>query len=113
MADVLKKAFLAGLGAVSLSQERTREIVDELIKVGKLKEKDGEKIFKELMAKATVAKKDVESKVSQQVISSVGKLNLAALEQLKKLERRIQELEKSQAKPGKKTTGAKKKTSKR
>ncbi|NTV51758.1 MAG: hypothetical protein HGA76_01910 [Candidatus Firestonebacteria bacterium] len=110
--DVLKKAFLAGLGAVSLSQDRTREIVDELIKTGKLKEKEGEKVFKELMTKATTAKKDVEIKIGQQVVSALGKVNAATLEQLKKMERRIQELEKELSKPGK-STGPKKKPGKR
>jgi polyhydroxyalkanoate synthesis regulator phasin len=108
----LKKAFLAGLGAVSLSSERTREIVDELVKQGKLKQKDGEKVFKELMTKASAAKKDVESKVGSQVISALGKVNAAALEQMKKLEKRIQTLEKERAATGK-PAKAKKKTGKR
>jgi polyhydroxyalkanoate synthesis regulator phasin len=110
--DVLKKAFLAGLGAISLSQERTREIVEELVKAGKLKEKDGEKVYKELMAKALAAKKDVESKMSSQVLSALGKLNNAALEQMKKMEQRIKDLEKQHS-PAKKPAGAKKKSGKR
>jgi polyhydroxyalkanoate synthesis regulator phasin len=108
----LKNAFLAGLGAVSLSSERTREIVDELVKQGKLKQKDGEKVFKELLAKANVAKKDVQDKVGQQVISALGKVNAAALVQMKKLEKRIQALEKEQTQAGK-PAGAKKKKGKR
>ena len=110
--DLFKKAFLAGLGAVSLSQERTREIVDELIKAGKIKEREGEKVYKELMVKATAAKKEVESKVGKQVVSALGKANTVALQQLKKMELRIKELEKELAKPEKPGT-AKKKTGKR
>jgi poly(hydroxyalkanoate) granule-associated protein len=108
--EIFKKVFLAGLGAVSLSQERTKEIVDELVKAGKLKEKDGQKLFKEMMAKATVVKKDLEVKVNQQAKVVYEKMNTVALDQLKKMERRIQSLEKelnksAKATPGKKSAG--------
>jgi polyhydroxyalkanoate synthesis regulator phasin len=92
--DVFKKAFLAGLGALSLSQERTQSIVEELVKAGKLKEKEGEKLFKEIMAKAQAAKKDIQNKVNEQVDLTLGKINQTTLDQIKKLEKRILELEK-------------------
>jgi polyhydroxyalkanoate synthesis regulator phasin len=111
--DVFKKAFLAGLGAVSLSQERTKELVEELVKAGKLKEKDGQKLFKEMMAKASVVKKDLEGKVNEQAKQVYAKMNTVAVDQLKKMEKRIQDLEKELSKSGKPTSAAKPKTAKK
>jgi polyhydroxyalkanoate synthesis regulator phasin len=109
--EVFKKAFLAGLGALSLSQERTQAIIEELVRAGKLKEKEGEKLFKEVMTKATAVKKDLETKVNAQLDTALGRFSQTTLAQLKKLEKRIQDLEKKRtAGPA---AGAKRKSAKK
>lgn len=102
---VFKKMFLAGLGTMSLSREKAEAIVDELVKAGQIKEKEGRKLLDEIMQKAEGVRKDVEQKVTAQARAAYSKLNLATLEQLKKMEKRIQQLEREL---GKKTAGSRK-----
>ena len=51
MANVLEKILLAGLGAFALSEERTKELIEELVKRGEVTAKDGEGIIKEFLKK--------------------------------------------------------------
>lgn len=101
---VFKRMFLAGLGTMSLSKEKAEAIVDELVKAGQIKEKEGRKLLDEMLQKAETLRKEVEQKVSSQAKVAYGKLNLATLEQMKKMEKRIQQLERELAKK----TGAQK-----
>lgn len=98
--DVFKKAFLAGLGAMSLSRERAKALVAELIKAGELREKEGKKLVDEMMRKAESVRDEVETTINKQIHTAYKRLNLASIDQLKKMERRIQELERELAKAG-------------
>ncbi len=104
---IIKKAFLAGVGAVSLSRERAKAIADELVKQGKLREQEGRVLVEEMLRKASSVKKDMERTVNQQVSTAYRKINLATQEQLKKMERRIHELERELGKKSKSSTKAK------
>ncbi len=104
---IIKKAFLAGVGAMSLSRERTKAIADELVKQGKLREQEGRALVEDMLRKASSAKKDLERTVNQQVSTAYLKINLATQEQLKKMERRIRELERELGKKSKSSARAK------
>ena len=94
MMDVFRKAFLAGMGAMSLSSERAVKLVNELIEAGELREKEGRGLVDEMVKKAGEVKKEVESTIAKQMDAVHKRLNLVSLDQLKKMESRIQELEK-------------------
>lgn len=55
VADAAKKFFLAGVGAVSVTAEKSKDIVDDLIKKGEISVKQGAVLNKELTKKATEA----------------------------------------------------------
>jgi polyhydroxyalkanoate synthesis regulator phasin len=109
--DLFKRAFLAGVGALSLSREKAKAMIDELVANGQLKEKEGRAMLDDLAEKAEAARKDVEKNVKSQVQGAYKKMNLASLDQVKKMERRLQELEKAlaqkawQARSGAKKSG--------
>lgn len=48
MSEEVKRIFLAGLGAVSATSEKSRQIVDELVKQGELTLEQGKTINEEL-----------------------------------------------------------------
>ena len=48
VAEMIKKAMLAGLGA----QEKAKEFVDELVKAGELSKSDASSLVKEWVSKA-------------------------------------------------------------
>ena len=93
MMDVFRKAFLAGMGAMSLSSERAVKLVNELIEAGELREKEGRGLLDEMVKKAGEMKREVESTISKQLDTAYKRLNLVSLDQLKKMESRVQELE--------------------
>lgn len=75
--DTLKNIFLAGVGAVSMSAEKSREMVDKLVEKGKITVEEGKALNQELKhkadeaadkakAKAESAKKEAEEKVKNE-----------------------------------------------
>jgi polyhydroxyalkanoate synthesis regulator phasin len=109
--DSVKKAFLAGVGALSLSSDRAKKIIQELVRQGQLHEQEGRELVEDMMAKASVVRRDVEQKIGQQVKSATQNLNLTLRAQLKKMERRLHELERSLAKASGEGRTSKKKAS--
>lgn len=93
MQDIIKKAFLAGVGALSLTRERAQRVVKELVEQGQIREQEGKKVLAEVMQKVDAARKDVQKTVGTQVTAAYGKMNLATQAQIKKMEQRIRELE--------------------
>lgn len=111
--DNFKRVFLAGVGALSLSKEKAKKIADELIQEGKLKEKEGRRFAKEMMDKAEVLRQDVEKKVKSHVDQAYHKINVGTQEQLKKMEKRLHDLEKKIGQPTGTKATAKKTTKKK
>lgn len=86
VADMLKKAMLAGLGA----QEKAKEFVDELVKTGELSKSDGATLVKEWASKAEESTKDIDLKIKDAIGGAFEKLNIPSRDDLEKLEKKIQ-----------------------
>ncbi len=59
VADIIKRAMLAGLGA----QEKAKEFVDELVKAGELSKSDASSLVKEWVSKAEDSRKEFDNKI--------------------------------------------------
>ncbi len=46
MLDMIRKATLAGIGALTLTEERARKLIDELVEQGKMSKEEGESIIR-------------------------------------------------------------------
>ncbi|MDO4554104.1 MAG: hypothetical protein Q4B70_03035 [Lachnospiraceae bacterium] len=73
ISDVMKKVLLAGIGAVAVTAEKSKEIVDELIAKGEITVEQGKVLneelkhnVKETIHKATAEKPKEESKETQE-----------------------------------------------
>jgi polyhydroxyalkanoate synthesis regulator phasin len=86
VADIIKKAMLAGLGA----QEKAKEFVDELVKAGELSKSDGATLVKEWASKAEESTKDIDLKIKDAIGGAFEKLNIPTRDDLEKLEKKIQ-----------------------
>ena len=86
VADIIKKAMLAGLGA----QEKAKEFVDELVKAGELSKNEGATLVKEWVSKAEESTKDMDHKVKDAIAVAFEKLNVATRDDLERLEKKIQ-----------------------
>ena len=56
MLDTIRKAALAGIGAITLTEERARTLIDELVEQGRVSQEEGEALVKDMATGATVAK---------------------------------------------------------
>lgn len=86
--DDLKKVLLAGIGAAATTIEKSKEVIDELVKKGELTIEQGKALNEEL--KHNLAKK-MEKPVSVEKISK--DLENASSEDLELLKAKIEELQ--------------------
>ena len=89
MFETLDKLMLAGLGAVSMTRERAEKIFDEYVSRGKVEKEARTGFVKEVVENAEKTRKDFEKLISEQVHKTVGKLELATREDLKRMEEKL------------------------
>jgi len=88
IADIIKKAMLAGLGA----QEKAKEFVEELVKAGELSKSEASTLVKEWTSKAEESSKEFDKRVKETVANILEKLNIPNREDMEKLEKKVQAL---------------------
>lgn len=94
MLDFFRKAALAGIGALTLTEERARKIVDELVEQGRVSREEGEKMFKDMMAKADLSRDEWEGKVRDMVQEGFRRMDLVPRKDLQVVEEQVRCLEK-------------------
>ncbi len=90
MEDLFKKIFLAGIGTLSLTYEKTNALVKELVQKGQITVDQGRQLNEELKRVMDSNQPSMESKVKEYIDS----LNLAAKTDVDNLTARIEALEK-------------------
>jgi polyhydroxyalkanoate synthesis regulator phasin len=88
VAEVIKRAMLAGLGA----QEKAKEFVDDLVKKGELSKNEGATLVKEWASKAEESTKDMDHKVKDAISAAFEKFNIPTRDDLASLEKKVQGL---------------------
>lgn len=86
MLQLLRKAALAGLGIVTLKEEKVKDIVNELIEQGELSKEEGSQFIKELRERLEKNRADLEKKVREILKRSLDKMNLPIKEELNRLQ---------------------------
>ncbi len=108
MLDLIRKSFEAALGAASVTQEKLKELADELVVRGHLTKKEGSDLLKELKETAKDSRKKLTSLVDEQVRKVIKEMGVATTSEIKALEGKIAKLEaKLEEKKEKKKTAAK------
>ena len=74
LSEGLKTIFLAGVGAVAVTAEKSKEIIDDLVKKGELTMEQGKVLNEEL-------KRDIKEKVKETVTVQVVKEDRQALKE--------------------------------
>ena len=88
VADGIKRAMMAGLGA----QEKAKEFVDDLVKQGELSKGEAASLVKEWVSKAEDSRKDLDVKVKDAITATLEKLNIPTRDDVEKLEKKVQNL---------------------
>lgn len=112
LGDELKKLVLAGIGAVAMTAEKSKEIIDDLVKKGEVTVEEGKVLNEELSRKmkekvhdvvketckgdvtVTVVKKEEQN--AQDICQHMEKLSMEDLETIKA---KLAELEKDRDQP--------------
>lgn len=100
MMEMIRKAFLLGVGLAVTTTEKMKEIVDELVKKGELSEQEAKEVFQELVDKSRQARKDWEAKIENTVRNIMDKADIPSRTEIEELKARLTKLEekrKSQA----------------
>ena len=92
--DFLQKMINAGWGFISLSEEKTKNFINELVKRGEITAKEGEGMLKNMLEKLETTGKDLESKVSELVKRYITRESLCTKTDLDQVVKRIEGLEK-------------------
>jgi polyhydroxyalkanoate synthesis regulator phasin len=109
MEDLFKKFIYTGIGWVSNATDKLKKNIDDFISEGKLSAEDGKKIVDEFLKNAESKKDEVESQFNKLMDELLKSIRFAKLDELKKLEDRVNKLEAQIKKEKKKEPVAKKK----
>ena len=92
--DLLKKSLALGLGAILVTEEKVKEVVQEMVSKGDVKVEEGETLARELFERMSKGKEEIEKKITEVVSKVLVKLDVPTRDDLKKLEKRITAVEK-------------------
>lgn len=92
MSDLLKKTVLAGIGAVSLTKDKAKELADELVERGEMDESDEAEFIKELMDKSEEKKEELEGTIEEKVNETFEKMDIASKSDVEELKDKVQQL---------------------
>lgn len=93
MGTVRKLANL-GLGLLDITEEKAREIADELIKRGEARSEKPGQLVKDILARGEEVKRTLQKHVDAAVEKAMAKTNVASAKDLAGLAARIEALEK-------------------
>ncbi len=98
MINLLKKGILAGIGIGMMTKEKIEELAKKTAKEAKLNEEEGRKLADDLLKQSEEVKHQIEKKVDEQVRKNIDKFGFATKEDLKKVEKQLEKLQKEMGK---------------
>ena len=103
MKDIIKKSFLLGLGAATLSKNQAQKIVKELVSKNAISIKEGRDLIGKVRRGAINEAKRVRKLAGNEAKRVAGKLGLFSKEQITKVKNRLKSIDKELSNRGKKT----------
>jgi polyhydroxyalkanoate synthesis regulator phasin len=94
MFDVLKRFALIGLGALSFSEEKLKQCIDDLIKRGEVSEEEGDDLLKKFTRRAEEEKDSIEEWMKEKLGEILKKMDIVSREDIGRLEKELKSLDK-------------------
>jgi polyhydroxyalkanoate synthesis regulator phasin len=85
----LRKVLLASIGAVAVAQEEAEDLINKLVERGEIAREEGSKLMQDMMAKR---REKVEARFDTRVEAALHKMNVPTKNDLKAVERKLDEL---------------------
>ncbi len=92
MTDLIENVILAGLGLLSLTEKKAKDLAKDLIKRGELSETKEAEFVKDIMKKAEKVDGDIEKKIEKIVEKYLEKLNIPTRKDLDNIEQKLDRL---------------------
>ena len=92
MFETLDKIMLAGLGAVSMTQEKAEKLFDEYAKKGEDVKASRTGFVKDVMESAQKTRSELEKIVSEQVKKTLDTMHLASKDDIERIEAKLDAL---------------------
>jgi len=105
--NTITKTILLGLGAVSLSKEKAEGIIDDLVKRGKVKERDRTTMLERLLKEGEMQRYELEGNVTASVQKVMADMGLPTQKDIKNILKRLDGIEKAISGPNSVKEGAK------
>jgi poly(hydroxyalkanoate) granule-associated protein len=104
MMELLRRMFLASIGAAVIAQEEIETLVNKLVERGEIAEKDGKKLINEMMDKRKTKTADVTVEINKNVENVLARMNIptkadveALGQKINALSRKVDDLKKPSA----------------
>lgn len=93
MFELLEKALLTGLGAVSMTQKKAEELLTEMKEKYKLSEEEGKALYDKIQAMAKDSRERITEIAENEVKKAAERMGMVSREEFDRLQRRVQALE--------------------
>ncbi len=103
MKGIIKKAFLLGLGAATLTKAAAEKQLKALVKKKVVSSKDGKDMLGKILKEADKERKRIQEFATAEIKRIQAKVNKASQPQIKKLKEKVGALERKLKSQGKKT----------
>jgi polyhydroxyalkanoate synthesis regulator phasin len=94
MIELIEKTLLTGIGALSLTQKKAEELVQEIREQLNLSEERGKELLNNLKKAAEENQKKLETLAQEEVTKACDRMGLVAKEEFEKLRKKVLALEK-------------------
>jgi polyhydroxyalkanoate synthesis regulator phasin len=94
MIELIEKAILTTVGAVSLSQKKAEELIQEIKERFNVSEEEGKALLAKMQDAARENQKKLEEIAQQEVKKACERLGVVTLEEFEQMEKRVKKLEK-------------------
>jgi len=92
MLEFLERGFLATVGMLSLSREKSQEMVDEMIKRGDLNREEGKQLVDKMIRRGQEEQDAIRKLVRQEVQTVMNELDIVTREDFTALDDKIDQL---------------------
>lgn len=95
MLNIIKKSMLTGIGLALIAKDEIEDLANELVKKGKMSEKEGNKFLEDLRKRYDETQKQLEARVQKTVKDFMKKADVVTGDELKGLKKEVRELKKA------------------
>ena len=106
MFEMIRKSFLASLGAAVVTKEKVEEVTGRWVDEGKISKEEAEKLANELVESGQQQWEDMQTKITDTVRRGLDSFDIGSKREFQELKERVEKLEKRLSAPDEASTTA-------